>query len=110
MLLGAAPHLNMAYTVFGEVTQGLEMLSKLEEVRAGIGPQPATYLCGGRGCAGCPQTLCLLTAQTLLWALLQLPTRREGLFVMPLDRITILSTYTCAACLPACLACGVCAL
>lgn len=53
VLLGPAPHLNMAYTVFGEVTQGLEMLSKLEE----------------------------------------LPTKREGIFVMPLDRITILSTY-----------------
>lgn len=25
---------------------------------------------------------------------LQLPTKREGIFVMPLERITILSTYT----------------
>jgi hypothetical protein len=35
--------------------------------------------------------------------ILQLPTRREGIFVMPLDRITILSTYMCVpACLPLC--------
>ncbi|PSC68000.1 peptidyl-prolyl cis-trans isomerase CYP23 [Micractinium conductrix] len=54
ILLGPAPHLDMNYAVFGEVTEGLETLSKFEE----------------------------------------LPTRTEGIFVMPTQRITILSTYT----------------
>lgn len=53
MLLGDAPHLDGQYAVFGKVTKGDEVLSKLEE----------------------------------------LPTRKEGIFVMPLQRITILSTY-----------------
>jgi len=53
MLLGNAPHLDGQYAVFGKVTKGDEVLSKLEE----------------------------------------LPTRKEGIFVMPLQRITILSTY-----------------
>eukprot|EP00882_Tetradesmus_deserticola_P006831 GHRQ01007194.1.p1 GENE.GHRQ01007194.1~~GHRQ01007194.1.p1 ORF type:complete len:263 (+),score=64.24 GHRQ01007194.1:203-991(+) len=30
MLLGAAPHLDMHYTIFGKVTQGMEVLHKLE--------------------------------------------------------------------------------
>lgn len=34
ILLGPAPHLDMTYTVFGEVTQGLDTLAKLEEVGA----------------------------------------------------------------------------
>lgn len=54
VLLGAAPHLDMQYTIFGEVTQGLETLAKFEE----------------------------------------LPTKTEGIFVMPLERITILSSYS----------------
>ena len=53
VLLGAAPHLNMQYTVFGEVTEGLHALGSMERVK----------------------------------------TRREGIFVMPLNRITIKSTY-----------------
>lgn len=53
MLLGNAPHLDGQYAVFGKVTKGDEVLSKLEE----------------------------------------LPTRKEGIFVMPLQRISILSTY-----------------
>lgn len=53
MLLGNAPHLDGQYAVFGKVTKGDEVLSKLEE----------------------------------------LPTRKEGIFVMPLQRITIMSTY-----------------
>ncbi|KAL4425779.1 hypothetical protein ABPG75_009795 [Micractinium tetrahymenae] len=54
ILLGPAPHLDMKYAIFGEVTQGLETLSKFEE----------------------------------------LPTKREGIFVMPLERISILATFT----------------
>ncbi|GAB4817063.1 hypothetical protein N2152v2_004109 [Parachlorella kessleri] len=53
VLLGPAPHLDMQYTVFGEVTEGLETLERLEEVE----------------------------------------TRKEGIFVMPLQRISIRSTY-----------------
>lgn len=53
ILLGPAPHLDMEYSVFGEVTSGLETLTALE----------------------------------------RLETRREGIFVMPKERITILSTY-----------------
>lgn len=53
ILLGAAPHLDMQYTVFGEVVAGLETLTALEGVE----------------------------------------TRRDGIFVMPKERITILSTY-----------------
>lgn len=53
ILLGPAPHLDMQYAIFGEVTKGLETLTKLE----------------------------------------QLPTRREGIFVMPLERIEILASY-----------------
>jgi hypothetical protein len=53
ILLGAAPHLDGQYTVFGHVTKGLDTLAKLET----------------------------------------LETRKEGIFVMPLSRITILSSY-----------------
>jgi cyclophilin family peptidyl-prolyl cis-trans isomerase len=53
VMLGPAPHLDMTYSIFGEVTEGLEVLEALEA----------------------------------------LPTRREGIFVMPLQRIAILSTY-----------------
>lgn len=52
-LLGAAPHLDGQYTIFGRVTQGLDVLHKLEG----------------------------------------LETRREGIFVMPKERVTILATY-----------------
>lgn len=51
--LGPAPHLNMQYTIFGEVTDGLPTLARFEE----------------------------------------LPTKKEGMFVMPEQRITIQSTY-----------------
>jgi len=54
VLLGPAPHLDMQYAIFGEVTKGFETLTALEGVE----------------------------------------TTREGIFVMPKDRITILSTYT----------------
>lgn len=54
ILLGPAPHLDMQYTIFGEVTKGLETLTKMEGVE----------------------------------------THREGIFVMPKERITIHSTYT----------------
>eukprot|EP00898_Chlorokybus_atmophyticus_P008270 jgi/Chlat1/8444/Chrsp80S07924 len=69
ILLGDAPHLDGQYAVFGKMTYGDEVLSKLE----------------------------------------QLETRTEGIFVMPKERITILSTYVYAeqatadarrACLP----------
>ncbi|KAG2500751.1 hypothetical protein HYH03_001515 [Edaphochlamys debaryana] len=53
ILLGSAPHLDMQYTAFGKVTEGMEVLRAFEE----------------------------------------LPTKREGIFVMPLKRITILATY-----------------
>ena len=53
ILLGAAPHLDMNYAIFGEVTRGLSTLASMEQVE----------------------------------------TRREGIFVMPVKRITILSTY-----------------
>jgi cyclophilin family peptidyl-prolyl cis-trans isomerase len=53
MLLGNAPHLDQQYAIFGKVTKGDEVLSRLED----------------------------------------LPTHTEGMFVMPLERITILSTY-----------------
>ncbi|GFH10220.1 PPIase cyclophilin-type domain-containing protein [Haematococcus lacustris] len=32
MLLGDAPHLDMQYTIFGQVTRGMEVLHKLEEL------------------------------------------------------------------------------
>ncbi|KDD76989.1 hypothetical protein H632_c46p0, partial [Helicosporidium sp. ATCC 50920] len=48
ILLGPAPHLDMQYTIFGEVTKGLETLTKMEGVE----------------------------------------THREGIFVMPKERIT----------------------
>lgn len=53
VLLGPAPHLDMQYTVFGEVTAGLATLTAMEGVE----------------------------------------TTREGIFVMPKERITIHSTY-----------------
>jgi cyclophilin family peptidyl-prolyl cis-trans isomerase len=53
ILLGAAPHLDMQYAIFGEVTKGIEALASMERVE----------------------------------------TRRDGIFVMPLERITIRSTY-----------------
>lgn len=53
ILLGDAPHLDGKYAVFGRVTAGDEVLSRLET----------------------------------------LPTRTEGIFVMPLNRISILATY-----------------
>eukprot|EP00798_Chlamydomonas_sp_ICE-L_P031661 gene31661-6859_t len=53
MLLGAAHHLDMKYTLFGKVTKGMEVLHKLET----------------------------------------LPTKTEGIFVMPLERIAILASY-----------------
>ena len=53
ILLGAAPHLDMQYAIFGEVTKGFEALDSMEQVE----------------------------------------TTRDGIFVMPVDRITILSTY-----------------
>ena len=53
ILLGPAPHLDMQYTIFGEVTKGLEVLSTFEKM----------------------------------------PTKREGIFVMPESRIEIVSTY-----------------
>lgn len=53
ILLGAAPHLDMKYTIFAKVTRGIENLHKMESVE----------------------------------------TRREGIFVMPKERITIESTY-----------------
>ncbi|KAI8466460.1 MAG: cyclophilin-like domain-containing protein [Monoraphidium minutum] len=53
MLLGAAPHLDNQYTIFGQITSGMDVLRKLET----------------------------------------LETRREGIFVMPKERITIVSSY-----------------
>jgi cyclophilin family peptidyl-prolyl cis-trans isomerase len=53
ILLGAAPHLDMQYAIFGEVTKGIEALASMEKVE----------------------------------------TKRDGIFVMPLERITIRSTY-----------------
>mmetsp|Transcript_408 Transcript_408/g.1113 ORF Transcript_408/g.1113 Transcript_408/m.1113 type:complete len:252 (-) Transcript_408:93-848(-) len=53
ILLGAAPHLDMAYTIFARITRGMDIVHKLET----------------------------------------LPTRTEGIFVMPLERISITSTY-----------------
>ena len=53
VLLGAAPHLDMNYAIFGEVTKGIEALASMEKVE----------------------------------------TKRDGIFVMPLERITIKSTY-----------------
>lgn len=53
ILLGPAPHLDMQYSIFGEVTQGLETLAAMERVE----------------------------------------TRKEGIFIMPKERITIQSTY-----------------
>ncbi|EFJ45128.1 hypothetical protein VOLCADRAFT_64009 [Volvox carteri f. nagariensis] len=53
ILLGDAPHLDMQYTAFAKVTEGMESLRRMEE----------------------------------------LPTRREGIFVMPVKRVTILATY-----------------
>lgn len=53
VLLGPAPHLDMTYAIFGEVTRGVSTLASMEGV----------------------------------------DTRREGIFVMPVKRITILSTY-----------------
>jgi cyclophilin family peptidyl-prolyl cis-trans isomerase len=53
ILLGAAPHLDMQYAIFGEVTKGIEALASMERVE----------------------------------------TKRDGIFVMPLERITIRSTY-----------------
>eukprot|EP00798_Chlamydomonas_sp_ICE-L_P031655 gene31655-6852_t len=53
MLLGAAHHMDMKYTLFGKVTKGMEVLHKLET----------------------------------------LPTKTEGIFVMPLERIAILASY-----------------
>lgn len=53
ILLGPAPHLDMQYTVFGEVTSGLAALGSMERVE----------------------------------------TRRDGIFVMPTKRITILAQY-----------------
>ncbi|WIA22708.1 hypothetical protein OEZ86_009671 [Tetradesmus obliquus] len=52
-LLGAAPHLDMKYTIFGKVTQGMEVLHKLEG----------------------------------------LETIKQGIFVMPKERVAIHSTY-----------------
>jgi len=53
ILLGAAPHLDMQYSIFGEVTKGIEALASMERVE----------------------------------------TKRNGIFVMPLERISIKSTY-----------------
>lgn len=53
ILLGPAPHLDMEYTIFGEVTKGFETLTKFEDVE----------------------------------------TKRDGIFVMPKERITIHSSY-----------------
>lgn len=53
ILLGPAPHLDMQYAIFGEVTRGIETLAQFEE----------------------------------------LPTRRDGIFVMPVERIEILASY-----------------
>ena len=53
IMLGPAPHLDMNYAIFGEVTKGLETLRSMEAVE----------------------------------------TTRDGIFVMPVERITIHSTY-----------------
>ncbi|GIL80517.1 hypothetical protein Vretimale_16050 [Volvox reticuliferus] len=53
VLLGDAPHLDMQYTAFAKVTEGMETLRRMED----------------------------------------LPTKREGIFVMPLKRVAILATY-----------------
>lgn len=37
---GGAPHLDMQYTVFGEVTEGLDVVDKLQRVRTGGGDKP----------------------------------------------------------------------
>mmetsp|Transcript_38702 Transcript_38702/g.98967 ORF Transcript_38702/g.98967 Transcript_38702/m.98967 type:complete len:258 (-) Transcript_38702:154-927(-) len=57
LLLGDAPHLDMQYAIFGQVTKGLEVLDKMESVE----------------------------------------TTRDGIFVMPKERITIFSTYVYSA-------------
>mmetsp|Transcript_43821 Transcript_43821/g.70433 ORF Transcript_43821/g.70433 Transcript_43821/m.70433 type:complete len:228 (-) Transcript_43821:338-1021(-) len=53
ILLGAAPHLDSKYAVFGRLVAGEEVLSAMEAM----------------------------------------PTRKEGMFVMPNERLTILSSY-----------------
>ena len=148
ILLGAAPHLDMQYTVFGEVTEGLETLAALEEVRcagcmhcvlhvaacmhantccnacrrlallllvlvgtrnhgsyfyhAHAGPCACMFF---PHCGSCAVKFGQLPLSHLTWAAsshcafharvhpVQLPTRTEGIFVMPLERIEILSTY-----------------
>eukprot|EP00197_Chlamydomonas_leiostraca_P011166 CAMPEP_0202861784 /NCGR_PEP_ID=MMETSP1391-20130828/3064_1 /ASSEMBLY_ACC=CAM_ASM_000867 /TAXON_ID=1034604 /ORGANISM="Chlamydomonas leiostraca, Strain SAG 11-49" /LENGTH=251 /DNA_ID=CAMNT_0049541221 /DNA_START=18 /DNA_END=773 /DNA_ORIENTATION=- len=51
--LGDAPHLDMQYGIFAQVTRGMEVLHQLEA----------------------------------------LPTKKEGIFVMPLERVTIVNSY-----------------
>lgn len=53
ILLGPAPHLDMQYTIFGEITSGFEVLESFQQVE----------------------------------------TIKEGIFVMPKDRIAIHATY-----------------
>lgn len=77
ILLGDAPHLDMHYTVFGEMTQGQDVLAKV-------------WLAALR-CAATQWRPGLMTAVPLQFQ--ELPTRTEGFFVMPLERVDIQATY-----------------
>lgn len=108
MLLGPAPHLDKRYTIFGLVRCGWTAvlrcvglrwtglacaLSNLQGsvpgVQVGVQLQHPSSVC----LAPCPLALQVTQGFETLAKLEELPTRKEGIFVMPLDRISILSTY-----------------
>lgn len=91
-MLGAAPHLDGQYTVFGEVVQ---------VGAGGAEPWHAVHpACTSRCLRTRPDALpptcshCRLAQGNETLARLEgLETKREGIFVMPLERISILATY-----------------
>lgn len=81
LLLGPAPHLDQHYAVFGEVVEGIETLARLEEL------PPRTE---GEN-SGTNFRLYVVSFRSIDPAFVL---AASGIFVMPIERITISSTYT----------------
>ncbi|KAG2443126.1 hypothetical protein HYH02_009537 [Chlamydomonas schloesseri] len=92
VLLGSAPHLDMQYAIFGWVARVLSM-GRYDDPNSGA--SSFSVLLGDAPHLDMVYTAFAKVTEGMetLRKMEELPTKREGIFVMPLKRITIQATY-----------------